>query len=144
MRIMKKTQALFDVQANVVAVYPLQGLATEHVPDWLDDFTDHLSNLSLDHSLFQALPSLKTLAESDEWPSNEDFLDALQFGNEKGFIFKGEWEIRRYIDEVSFVGGPGYRRIFWTYADDIDGGFDAIIAAAASHHAAQKAKAGAA
>ncbi len=144
MLVTERQNRLFNVQANVVAIYPLQGQVTEYVPDWLKDFIDYLNDHDLDDPLFDALPALKNLVDQEDWPEESDFLDALQYSDQKGFLFYGEWEMRTYIDASSFYGGPGCRRMRWVYADDIDAGFAAIIAAASADHERQKAKAGAA
>ncbi|MFD1792103.1 hypothetical protein ACFSE0_10685 [Ochrobactrum teleogrylli] len=144
MFVSKQTCQLFDNQANVVAIYPLQGLATENVPDWLEEFTNDLGYTDRIHPIFDALPALRKLCSGPHWPTPEQFLDALQFGNEKGFIFYGDWEPRDYLDDSTFVSGPGRRRIIWVYADTIEAGFDAVINAAKADHARQKANAGAA
>ncbi|MCM0751003.1 hypothetical protein DEA98_05240 [Brucella pseudogrignonensis] len=73
--------------ANVVAIYPLQGLATENVPDWLEEFTNDLGYTDGIHPIFDALPALRNLCSGSHWPTPEQFLDALQFGNEKGSFF---------------------------------------------------------
>ncbi|KAB2772147.1 hypothetical protein F9L04_07495 [Brucella anthropi] len=144
MLVTERQNRLFNVQANVVAIYPLQGQVTEYVQDWLKDFIDYLNDHDLDDPLFDALPALKNLVGQEDWPEESDFLDALQYSDQKGFLFYGEWEMRTYIDASSFYGGPGCRRMRWVYADDIDAGFEAIIAAAEADHERQKAKAGAA
>ena len=144
MFVSKQTQRLFENQANVVAIYPLQGQATESVPDWIEDFLMYLDGLDRANPLFDALPAIKNLVSNPEWPTDSDVLEALQFGSEAGFLFYGEWERREYISENSFYGGPGIKSMFWAYADTIDAGFDAVILAAEAHHESQKAKAGAA
>ncbi|OEI84661.1 hypothetical protein GRI33_07090 [Brucella sp. BO3] len=144
MLITERQNRLFNAQANVLAIHPLQGLMTERVPEWLEDFIDFISDRDADHPLLQALPALQRLVGQDELPPYEDFLDAIQCGNEKGYLFYCDWEVRRYLDECAFVSGPGYRRITWIYTDDIDAGFDALIAAAEADHERQRAKVGAA
>lgn len=144
MLITKHQRRLFDVQANVVAIYPLEGLATENVPDWLEEFANDLSFAGEIYPIFDALPALKNLCSGPFWPKPADFLEALQYGNEKGFIFYGDWEPREYINENTFVSGPGRRRIIWVYADTIEAGFEAVITAAKADHERQLAKVGAA
>ncbi|RRY02993.1 hypothetical protein [Brucella anthropi] len=135
---------LFNVQANVVAIYPLQGLATESVPDWIEELTNDLGYTDGIHPIFDALPTLRSLCSGSHWPTAEQFLEALQFANEKGFIVYGDWEPRDYRDENTFVSGPGLRRIIWAYVDSIEAGFETVIAAAEAHHAHKKAQVGAA
>lgn len=144
MLITEITHRLFNAQVNVEAIYPLQGLGTECAPDWLEDLIDFISDCDENDPLFLALPVLKNLVNREEFPAEEEFLDALQYGNEKGFILYGTWEVRDYRSESTFFSGPGHRRIIWTYADEIDAGFETIIAAAEADHERAREKVGAA
>lgn len=144
MLVTERQNRLFNAQANVLSIHPLKGLSTERVPEWLEEFIQFIIHRKADSPLFQALPVLGTMVAQDECPTDEEFLDAIQYGDEKGYLFYGDWEIRRYLSDNSFVSGPGYRATIWVYADEIDAGFDAIIAAAEEHHERQRAQAGAA
>lgn len=144
MLVTERQNRLFNAQANVLSIHPLKGISTERVPEWLEEFIQFITDLKADHPLFQALPVLGKMVAQDEPPADEEYLDTLQFGNENGFLFYGDWEVRRYLSDSSFVSGPGYRATIWVYADEIDAGFDAIIAAAEAHHDRQRAKVGAA
>lgn len=127
--------ALYKAETDIVAIHPIAGIATDEIPDWIENFAHCYNKPS---QILSSIPELRPLFESDTTPDSRSIHAVLQESDRTGYILEIKWNRRKYLDFDTWVSGSGIRHRIWIYAESIVDGFNIALQHANAHHIAQR------